>query len=61
MSNQSSETKKMVTAASTCATIGGGAAAAIAGVVGASVTLPVVLVGAMIGCGLGAVLSSKKK
>lgn len=61
MSEKSSETQKMVAVTGTCATIGGGAAVAIAGAIGASVTLPLILLGGMVGCGLAAVLSLKKE
>lgn len=61
MGKNNSNLEKVVVVAGTCATIGGSAAAAIAGAVSAPVTLPVVLVGGMIGCATGAILSSRNK
>lgn len=61
MSEQNSETKKMVATAGTCAVVGGGAAAAVAAAVSAPVTLPIVLIGGAVGCIGGALISALKK
>ena len=61
MDNQNSETKKIIAAAGSCATIGATAVAGIAAVVSAPITLPAVLVGGAVGCIGGALLSARKK
>ena len=53
------DNSKIVEVAGTCATIGATAAASIAAAVSAPVTAPIVLIGGVIGCLGGAILSSK--